>query len=693
MKGQKLVKAQKKQQREEARRLREEEEARLQAEREEQERLERDRKQREVEKLESKDLERREDELNDLRHLLEERNTAVTKWKRDAAEAARWERYMRCDGFPDPEEQREINTFISLWRDDPELDIREVFKKCHIALKLVEELESLLKESPDPTKTLIYQESLLHLQEVIDSKLNLSCEELVKKTNQNMETVVQDTMMTLCLWANLKKSPSFKGLNFKDVGLSFQLPKQLVESDVIVRILYTRYDHLTMLSRVTHPRSPTARRRFNRLSSQKKSTFIDTCIDPLSDLSGLGSLARIKDILKNSALQEAQKDDDTQRAKEVQSRESRRTEASVALQPTQTVCGVQVVDLMEFTPLGGVFCYGLFQLPPLPQKAGKWMMQQDLGSGLEVFPHPTADDPCSVGVSVNLPDSVVFFQPPHVARWDAADTQWRMDGITDVSFEETKAKISFRMETFQPFVLMQKTYVNLPFQSWELRPLGQDSARFSVSGPLFNLSITVQGKECMLQLQEDRGLHHVVGRWMSRPALQTAMFSAGINIFVEEYADAYVSSLDKDPLVERAAYEQMALSASSCAFSWSKWNGECGSERLVLKVCEHHDPGPVPEGSWSLYLLGAQRSQKLELTENSRTFSSDHYPGSEFHSTFFHMLQDNMSPDGIAKSRNSHYLFVNTVQELLWATRPLVYSGPGGAPVLQRQAQTSTPSV
>lgn len=89
-KGQKLVKAQKKQQREEERRLREEgdsevsgylkkywalsgnsrpakvhcvnsrvlfnptEEARLQAEREEQERLERDRKQREVEKLESK---------------------------------------------------------------------------------------------------------------------------------------------------------------------------------------------------------------------------------------------------------------------------------------------------------------------------------------------------------------------------------------------------------------------------------------------------------------------------------------------------------------------------------------------------------------------------------------------------------------------------------------------------------------
>lgn len=75
-----------------------------------------------------------------------------------------------------------------------------------------------------------------------------------------------------------------------------------------------------------------------------------------------------------------------------------------------------------------------------------------------------------------------------------SDTQWRTDGVTDVSFEEAGAKISFRMETFQPFVLMQKTYVNLPFKSWELRPLGQDSARFSISGSLFNLSITVQAR-------------------------------------------------------------------------------------------------------------------------------------------------------------------------------------------------------
>lgn len=95
---------------------------------------------------------------------------------------------------------------------------------------------------------------------------------------------------------------------------------------------------------------------------------------------------------------------------------------------------------------------------------------------------------------------------------------------------------------------------------------------------------------------------------------------------------------------------------------------------LLCQVCEHHGPAPVPKGSWSLYLLGAQRSQKLEISEKSEAFSPDHYPGSEFHSTFIHMLQDNMSADGIARTRESNYLFVDTVQSLLCATRPLMYS-------------------
>nr|XP_046234539.1 dynein axonemal intermediate chain 7 isoform X2 [Scatophagus argus] len=712
-KGQKLSKAQKAklQQEEEERRLKDEEEARLQAEKEEQERLERERKEKEQESLELKDQERREDELNELRHLLEENHTAVTKWQTDTVETEKWERYMRCDDTPDPAVQQDINTYMSLWRDDPEVDITIVLEQCRLALQLIEELEVLLREATHPQEGQKYQEALINLQELIHFKHNLTTEEILKRANANidtetgnMQTVVKDDNVTLCLWANLKKNPRFKGLTFEEAGLGFEIPKQLAVSDIAVRILHTHYDHLSLLARMAHLRTYTPS---HRSLASGQEVLADTDIPEPGETEGEEEVKEDNETQQHRVDEEVHSIQGSEGRKSAVSMQSRRNSAQPAegrgsqvqtqmealgadgdmtppsVQLTVMDHGVQVVDLMQYTPLGGVLYYDAFHLPPQAHQVNGWEIRQLLDTGLQVFPHPLEKTSLEdnegltcppVGASVTLPDSVVFLEPPLVARWDPRGKQWRMDGITDVSYEEAESKISFKMDSFQAFVLLQETYVNLPFQSWELRPLGQDSALFTINGALIDLSITIQGSQCMLQSEQERGLSHLIGKWMSVPSLQRAMINAGINIFVNEYTDKYVSSCGKDPLTEHAAYEQMALFASACAFSWSKWNAKCGAEHLVMQVCEHCGPTPVPQSSWSLYLLGAQRSQKLEITETSEVFSPDHYPGSEFHSTFIHMLQDSMSTDGIARTRESNYLFVDTVQTLLCATRPLMYS-------------------
>ncbi|XP_035764324.1 LOW QUALITY PROTEIN: protein CASC1 [Neolamprologus brichardi] len=672
----KVSKAQrtKRQQEEEERRLREEEEALIRAEREEQERVERERKQEEVERLELKDLERREAELKELHHLLEENHTAVTKWKTEAVEIAKWERYMRCDGAPDPAVQKEMNTYMCLWRDDPEVNITLVLQQCNLALQLVDELEDLLKDVTDPQEGQKYQKVLISLQELIHSKHHLATEEILKSASENvstetgnMQTVIKDDNITLCLWANLNKSTRFKSVSFSEAGLSFELPKQLAVSDIAVRILHTRYDHLSSLARMTHLRTHTPSDRvYPAMQSTQRMHISQSAASLLSR--------------RNSP--EAEESQVSHVQTQMEALDVRDPigppEEHTVINPV-----AQVVDLMEYTPLGGVFYYDAFHLPPQIQYAHGWKFVQVLRTGMQVFSYQAEKSgldghealPCPlVGVSVTLPDSVVFLEAPQVARWDAADKQWRMDGITDISYDESEAKISFKADSFQAFALMQKTYANLPFQSWELRPLGQDSALYTVNGAFMNISITIQDNKCMLQQSKRGGLSHLIGKWMSGSDLQKAMVDAGVNIFVNEYAHKYVSSTAKDPLTEHAAYEQMALFSSACAFSWSKWNAKCGAEHLVMQVYEHHNPSPVPEDSWSLYLLGAQRSRKLEITETGEAFSPDHYPGSEFHSTFIHLLQDTMSPDGVARTRNSHHLFVDTVQSLLCATRPLMYS-------------------
>ncbi|RVE56321.1 hypothetical protein OJAV_G00219960 [Oryzias javanicus] len=701
-KGHKLTKAQRarQQQEEEERKLREEEEARLLAERQEQERIEREKKLKEIRRLELKDEERREGELEELHHLLQENQNKVAQWKSNSAETAKWERYMRCDGAPDPTEQRHINTFISLWRDDPEVNVTQVLRQCNCALQLTEELEVLLEEVSDPQEAEKFQESFVNLQEIIQLKHNLAAEEILKAANknmnpetENMQTEIADDNVTLSLWANLRKRKRFKGFHFEKAGLGFELPESLAVKDIAVRILHTRYDHLSVLARMTH----------------KATAHTPTCSSIGRSKEGLGGVASSVLEEKESLKGEVGESDEVQSIHGSEgeksseslgsskntpgSLESRRSHILTQMemigadsdltgsQFTKMGCDEEV-DLMKYTPLGGVFYYGVFHLPPQAHLINHWEIREIVDSGLKVFPyHPEgsssddgeASNSPHVGVSVTLPDWVLFLKTPKVALWDAAGTRW-VGGVKDFTYEEAEAKVSFRMPSFQPFVLMQETYANLPFQSWELRPLSNNSAMFSIRGALLPLSITVQDNLCMLQSDQERGLAHILGKWMSRSALQRAMVKAGINIFVNQHTDRYVSTCRKDPDTELAAYEQMALLASACAFSWSRWNTKCGDEGLVMQVCEHLSPTPVPEGLWSLYLLGARRAQRLEMTEQSEAFSVDHHPGSEFHSTFIHMLRDRMSPDGAARTRGAGYQFVEVVQSLLCSTRPLRFS-------------------
>ncbi len=82
-----------------------------------------------------------------------------------------------------------------------------------------------------------------------------------------------------------------------------------------------------------------------------------------------------------------------------------------------------------------------------------------------------------------------------------------MDGITDVSYEEAEAKISFKMDSPQAFVLMQEIYGNFPFQSWELRPLGQDLALFTINGALVDLSIMIKVRVCRVLHTHNTGIN------------------------------------------------------------------------------------------------------------------------------------------------------------------------------------------
>ncbi|NXL90729.1 CASC1 protein, partial [Alectura lathami] len=692
---------------EEERRLKEEEEARLQAEREAAARLEKERIEREqMEKLEAKDQERRELELAEL-HSLEEKFVSAQGWKTERRAYAKWEHYMACDGSPDPTVPQEINTFMSLWREDPSEDIRLVMEKGEQVLNLIEKLQFLLLDMPPSEitekETVQYQETILGLQNLLHEKYNEATEHLLRVTSMyedpdtgNMQTVIKDKNVTFCIWANLKKKVRFKNHVFSDTHHGFDLPQSVAMSSVAVRILHTHYDHVSPLwlrcqsarlegldsQELTQHSEGSAGEPAQEEKEAKEEPSVPAGEETLSD--GRNSAASFRGNTNSTADTNEMAEEKPEKKSEILDMPPEDQVPQVQEKPSEEgeeASDGDVVDLRQFVPVGGVYHIDVLQLPHQAKQVKNWSMVELLDVGLEAYPYPPeevgdATHP-PVQITLGLSDSVIYCKEPVVARWDPAGQHWRTDGISSVTYKAQEKSISFDMGAFYTVALLQDVHLNMPYRAWELRPTGIDKALFRVTAVFAEVQIQIKGDQCMLAAvvaDEKDVLSHLTGKWMCPVTLRRVLKTGGVNIFPEEYSYKYICANRKAPLMEVRAYQQMALVASAFAFGWSKWNLESGQDQVVFKVSEHLQAGSVKDEDWSLYMFNGQRAQKLKVTETSETFSGELEEDSELHSTLYHMLKDFASEEAIDKVNSANFLFIDVVYQLLLATRVLTYS-------------------
>ncbi|XP_068511798.1 dynein axonemal intermediate chain 7 isoform X1 [Anas acuta] len=689
---------------EEERRLKEEEEARLQAEQEEAARLEKERIERELmEKLEAKDQERREYELAEL-HSLEEKFVSAQLWKTKYRAHAKWEHYIACDGSPDPTIPQEINTFMNLWREDQNKDIQVVVEKGQQVLNLIEKLQFFLLDTPPSEITekeiVQYQETILELQNLLHQKYNEATEHLLKTASMyedsdtgNMQAVIKDKNVTFCIWANLKKKVRFKNHVFCDTHHGFDLPKSLAVSNVAVRILHTHYDHVSPFwlqcqsvpkLEVLESKESTHHSKDNveELEEEKKAAeepSVPTEEEAHSD--ERKSAISFKEKYNSIADINEKTEEETEKKSEILDIPSQVLSPQIQEETNEKedeITDENIVDLQQFVPVGGVYHIDALQLPPQVKQVKNWNMVELLDSGLEAYRYPpeeSDDTPYPpIQITLQLSDNVIYCEEPVIARWDRAGQQWRTDGISNITYE-TQKSIAFEMGAFHTIALLQNVHLNMPYQAWELRPIGINEALLTVTTVFAEVQIQIKGNQCMVAavtVEEKDVLSHLTGKWMCPITLRKVLKEAGVNIFPGEYSYKYVSVNKKAPLTEVRAYQQMALVASAFAFGWSKWNLEAGQDQVVFKVGEHLKDDFVKD--WSLYMFNGQRALKLKITETSEAFSKELEEDSEFHSTLYHMLKDFASKEAIDRVSTANFLFIDVVFQLLLATRVLTYS-------------------
>ncbi|KFV05058.1 Protein CASC1, partial [Pterocles gutturalis] len=679
-------------------------EARLQARQEEAARLEKERiEQEQMEKLAAKDQERRKSELAEL-HSLEQKFLSAKQWKTDYRTNAKWEHYLSCDGTPDPTVLREINTFMSLWCEDQNEDIQRVMEKGEQVLNLIEKLQFLLLDTPPDEitdeETVQYQKSILELQNLLHQKYNEATEHLLKTANMhedsesgNMQAVIKDKNVTFCIWANLKKKVRFKNHVFCDVQHGFDLPKSLAASSVAVRILHTHYDHVSPLwlqcqsvpkFEVLDSEESTQLSKGNveEPEEEEKKAREEPNMPTEEEMCSEGRKSAISLKENNNSIAVINETEEENEKKseilDIKSQVRDPLMKEETNEKAEVISDETIVDLQQFVPVGGVYHIDVLQLPPQVKQIKDWSMVELLDIGLETYPyHPEEAEDATlppIQITLRLSDDVMYFEDPVIARWDPAGQQWRTDGISNVTYEAQEKSITFEMGASCTIALLQDAHLHLPYRAWELRPTGMDEAVFMVTTVFATIQIQIKGNQCMLSsvvVEEKDVLSHITGKWISPVGLRAVLKKAGVNIFPGEYSHKYVS-VEKAPLAEVKAYQQMALVAAAFAFAWSKWNLEAGQEQVVFKVSEHIKADS--DKDWSLYLFNGQKAQKLKITETSEAFSEELEEDSEFHSTLYHTLKDFASKEALNKVETASFLFVDVVYQLLLATRVLTYS-------------------
>ncbi|XP_070610474.1 dynein axonemal intermediate chain 7 isoform X2 [Erythrolamprus reginae] len=697
---------------EEERRLFEEEQARLRAEQEQAVKAEKERIEREkTERLEAKDQERRGEELTELSEL-EESFLLASQWKAKSRAIAKWEHYTRCDGSPDPTVAQEINTFMSLWQEETQNDITTVVEKGSKVLELIVKLEMYVLETPfdeiSLSDVLQYQETIVQLQNLLCHKYNQATEHLLKQASSygesesgNMELIMREKDVTLCLWANLKKNARFRNQLFKDENQQpchgFELPKPLTTCDVAVRILHTPYDHLSPFHDFPKelPKLDLPSAEEMAEAQLSKDTGVQSeDRDTLKAFSEVKTEASTRTMTYSDVFSYSER----RRSSSSGSRDEHYTKSSFFLRSTSRahvsalrlfdiseldILEDYTVDLHQFMSVGGVYHCDLLKLPPQAKQVKGWTMVLD--KGLETYPYTATceesedNSGVTVGITIHLSDAVIYFEEPLIARWDRQEKYWRTDDIGEVNYSMKEKEISFRMNGFFTVTLLQDAHLNMPYQAWELQPVALNKAIFSVLTTFAEVEIHIKDNQCMIYsvatMEESDLLMGLREQWMTPMALMMALKRAGMNIFPAEYSTKYVSVNKKTLLAEIMVYQQMSLVATSFAFGWSKWNLKSGENNLVFKACEHlTDDDEIQDEDWDLYMFNGQRAQKLAIGEESEAFSQNIAEGSEFHSTLYHLLKDYGSNDAMDRVRQSNYLFIDAVYQLLLATRVLTYS-------------------
>lgn len=185
------------------------------------------------------------------------------------------EKYLQCDPLPDPTNERDLTTFITLWREDQEKSLAEAAKNAQTSEDVIDAMQTIMGEAMANYDTKRqawcdeyraemrrielqkFDEITAYIMEYIETHTKLTKEQIaqIKDTNKArgkgdfthktfLEMVEHTKDLMFSIWGNVQgKSVMHKKLEHGPYAAMMPMNKTTMQ--IIFRCLWTSYDYLT----------------------------------------------------------------------------------------------------------------------------------------------------------------------------------------------------------------------------------------------------------------------------------------------------------------------------------------------------------------------------------------------------------------------------------------------------------------
>ncbi|KAI6653349.1 Protein CASC1 isoform X6 [Oopsacas minuta] len=681
-------------------RIREQEELKQQQERD---RIEREEREREL--LEENG--RFEVEGTQISEFLSKREQSYSSSIQQQMNDYIWKRYTNCPVTPDPYCLRDINTYLTLWREDKaDTSFESLMGKVQEVFVFMQELTTLqdldlVYKSKSPYSIVDFSSIIQQIHVILSNKIDSTTLEIMRNpigmiddVYGNLKTEVilnesSDNTLCVCLWGNIASNHRMTDVDFNYREFSIEAAQRGLQiPNIALRVIHTIRDLYSPRSRSYSPRpvvplldeEDTSK---SDLATEQKERSSKSS----ANSSNKGSTVNVnsQEILtkpQSASSQNEKQGSATETAKEAEPSNTDATEVCEVKQQLEEEFTIEEseIDMRQFSPLGPITILEYIRLPPQPRHMGQWKMQDLEPYVIKQNPYPILQSgqdiaqitPGSklwpfISVSMSIPDTLVVSEEPKLARWSEELCQWRTDEFTDVKIDLENRKVSFKCNTFSPIALMQDHYLNMPYQGWMVQPMEINTTKLSITGNLHQFEIIIEKDKCRLVKPDLPELSGIINTPLLVNRFIPALRSRGLNLFPAIDAPNYVAISNKDSDIETDVYRDIALlSGCSFNFTWSSWNASCHGNQYILRVCNHDILPDVNE--WDLVLVGP-KCYRLAMKELSEEFSDNKLSGNTTHSSLYHVLRTDTVAD--ISVDISH---TEAIRKLLSAIRPLVFA-------------------